>query len=156
MAPSASHWPGAPVREKEPRQTSDPDAAQGAGHPPGKREPALGYLPIKGELKRLGHGLPATTIRDILRRAAIDPSPRRGGPSWSEFLHQQAASIVAADFFTVYTLWGRVLYVLFFIELSTRKVHVVGCTANPDGDWAAQQARNFTFISTDGVSRPGS
>jgi putative transposase len=118
-----------------------------------RENPRWGYLRIKGELKKLGHGLPATTIRDILRRAAIDPSPRRGGPSWSEFLHQQAASVVAADFFTVYTLWRRLLYVLFFIELSTRKVHVAGCTANPDGDWATQQARNFT-LHLDGRSEP--
>jgi hypothetical protein len=50
---------------------------------------------------------------------------------------------VAADFFTVYTLWGSVLYVLFFIELSTRKVHVAGCTENPDREWVTEQARNF-------------
>jgi putative transposase len=106
--------------------------------------PRWGYLRIKGELNKLGHNLPATTIRDILRRAGIDPSPRRHGPSWSEFVRGQAASIVAADFFTVYTLWGRVLHVLFFIELSTRMVHVAGCTVNPDGDWVTQQARNFT------------
>jgi putative transposase len=104
-----------------------------------------GYLRIRGELKKLGHDLPATTIRDILRRAGIDPAPRRDGPSWAQFLSQQATSILAADFFTVYSLWGRVLYVLFFIELSTRKVHIAGCTANPDGAWVTQQARNLSF-----------
>lgn len=104
-----------------------------------------GYLRIRGELLKLGHDLPATTIRDILRRAGIDPAPRRDGPSWAQFLSQQATSIVAADFFTVYSLWGQVLYVLFFIELSTRKVHVAGCTANPDGAWVTQQARNLFF-----------
>jgi putative transposase len=70
-----------------------------------EENPRWGYLRIRGELKKLDHDLPATTIRDILRRAGIDPSPRRDGPSWSEFLTQQAASIIAADFFTVYTLW---------------------------------------------------
>jgi putative transposase len=118
-----------------------------------RENPRWGYLRIRGELKKLGHDLPATTIRDILRRSGIDPFPRRGGPSWSEFLHQQAASVIATDFFTVYTLWGRVLYVLFFIELSTRKVHVAGCTANPDGDWVTQQARNFT-LHLEGRERP--
>jgi putative transposase len=82
-----------------------------------------------------------------------DPSPRRGGPSWLEFLRGQAESIVAADFFTVYTLWGRVLYVLFFIELSTRKVHVAGSTVNPDGEWVTQQARNFT-LGLEGRKKP--
>jgi putative transposase len=118
-----------------------------------RENPRWGYLRIKGELKKLGHDLPATTIRDLLRRSGIAPAPRRGGPSWSEFLHHQAAGIVAADFFTVYTLWGRVLYVLLFIELSTRKVYVAGCTANPDGDWVTQQARNFTF-QLDGRKEP--
>jgi hypothetical protein len=110
-----------------------------------RENPRWGYLRIRGELKKLGHDLPPTTIRDILRRAGIDPSPRRDGPSWSQFLRGQAASIVAADFVTVYSLWGRVLYVLFFVELSTRKVHVAGCTSNPDGAWVTQQARNVAL-----------
>jgi putative transposase len=110
-----------------------------------RENPRWGYLRIHGELKKLGDVLPVTTIRDILRRSGIDPSPRRDGPSWSEFLRQQAASVVAADFFTVYTAWGRVMYVLFFIELSTRRVHIAGCTARPDGAWVTQQARNFTL-----------
>lgn len=110
-----------------------------------KENPRWGYLRIRGELKKLGHDLPASTIRDILRRAGIDPSPRREGPSWSEFLRRQAASIIAADFFTVYSLWGRLIYVLFFIELSTRRVHIAGCTTRPGGTWVTQQARNFTF-----------
>jgi putative transposase len=53
--------------------------------------------------------------------------------------------VVAADFFTVYSLWGRVLYVRFFVELSPRKVHVAGCTSNPDGAWVTQQARNVAL-----------
>jgi putative transposase len=67
------------------------------------------------------------------------------GTSWPEFLRRQAASILAADFFTVYTLWGRVLYVLFVIELSTRKVHIAGCTTHPNDAWMTQQARNLVM-----------
>jgi hypothetical protein len=73
--------------------------------------------------------------------------------SWSEFLRQQASSILAADFFTVYTLWGRVLYVLFVIELSTRKVHVAGCAPNPNDAWMTQPARNLV-MSLDERAQP--
>ncbi len=108
-----------------------------------------GYKRIQGELLKLGHHVPATTIRDILRRNGLGPAPRRGGMSWSEFLSRQASSMLAADFFTVYTLWGTTLYVLFFIELQTRRVHVTGSTARPDSAWVTQQARNLAFSLSD-------
>ena len=109
MAPSARHRPGATVGEDKSRQASDPKQLRELVVRLARENPRWGCLRIKGELKRLGHDPPpATTIRDLLRRSGIDPAPRRGGPSWSEFLHHQAAGIVAADFFTVYTLWGRV------------------------------------------------
>jgi transposase InsO family protein len=73
------------------------------------------------------------------------PAPRRGGPSWREFLRQQAASIIACDFFTVETVTLRRYYVLFFIELASRRVHLAGCTSNPTGAWVTQQARNLSF-----------
>ena len=66
-------------------------------------------------------------------------------PSWREFLRAQAASIVACDFFTVQTAFLRRYYVLFFIELSSRRVHLAGCSAHPSGRWVAQQARNLSF-----------
>jgi len=53
--------------------------------------------------------------------------------------------MVACDFFTVETVWLKRIYVLVFIELATRRVHLAGCTTNPDGAWVTQQARNFTF-----------
>jgi putative transposase len=108
-----------------------------------------GYLRIRGELLKLGHAVPATTIRDILRRSGLGPSPRRDGMSWSEFLRRQASSILAADLFTVYTLRGRVLYVLFVIDLSSRRVHVAGCTPNPNDAWMTQQARNLVMLLDD-------
>ena len=63
--------------------------------------------------------------------------------AWSEFLRGRAAGIVACDFFTVETIWLRRLYVLFFIELDTRRVHVAGVTGHPNGAWVTQTARNL-------------
>jgi transposase InsO family protein len=111
-----------------------------------RENPRWGYQRIKGELQRLGVQVSATTIRTMLRRHGLDPAPRRAARSWRAFLRQQAAGIMACDFFTVDTVWLRRLYVLFFIELDTRRVHLAGVTANPDGPWAAQQARNLLFV----------
>ena len=88
----------------------------------------------------------ATAIRTTLQRHGLDPAPRPTATTWRVFLRQQAAGIVACDFFTVDTLWLRRLYVLFFIELDTRRVHLAGVTANPNGAWVAQQARNLLLV----------
>jgi putative transposase len=85
----------------------------------------------------------ATTIRTTLRRHGLDPTPRPTATTWRAFLHQQAAGIMACDFFTVDTVWLQRLYVLFFIEVATRRVHLAGVTAHPDGVWITQQARNL-------------
>ena len=102
-----------------------------------------GYQRIQGELLGLGMRVSATAIRTTLRRHGMDPTPRPTVTTWRAFLRQQAAGIVACDFFTIDTVWLRRLYVLFFIELDTRRVHLVGVTANPNTTWVAQQARNL-------------
>jgi hypothetical protein len=71
----------------------------------------------------------------ILREAGIEPAPRRLETSWRAFLRQQAASVLECDFLTVDTLFLKRFYVLFFIELATRRVHLAGITTNPDGAW---------------------
>jgi len=111
----------------------------------GRENPRWGYQRIRGELLKLGLRVSATTVRTILHRHGLDPAPRRAGPTWSEFLRSQAAGILACDFFTVETITLRTIYVLFFIEISTRKVHMAGVTAHPDSAWVTQQARNLTI-----------
>jgi putative transposase len=110
-----------------------------------RENPRWGCVRIQGELRKLGVRVGATTIRSVLRRSGLGPAPRRGGPSWAEFLRAQAHGIVACDFFTVETVWLRTLYVLFFIEHGSRHVRLAGVTANPDGVWMRQQARNLAI-----------
>jgi putative transposase len=114
-----------------------------------RENPTWGYQRISGELAGAGIHVPPSTVRDILKRAALDPAPRRSGPSWSEFLKVQAEGIIACDLFHVDTAFLKRIYVLFFIEHSTRTVHIMGATTNPTGAWVAQQARNLlmTWVS---------
>jgi hypothetical protein len=98
----------------------------------GRENPRRGYQRIRGDLLKLGIRVSATTVRTILLRAGLNPAPRRTGPTWTEFLRSQAVGILATDFFTVETIRCKTLYVLFFIELSTRRVHLAGATAHPD------------------------
>jgi len=111
----------------------------------GKENPRWGYQRIRGELLKLNLRVSAATIRTVLLGHGLDPAPRRSGPTWTEFLRSQASGILACDFFTVETLRLRTLYVLFFIELSTRRVHLAGATAHPDSAWVTQQARNLAI-----------
>ncbi len=108
-----------------------------------RENPTWGYRRIHGELCRLGFKIGASTVWTILHRASVDPAPRRSALTWRQFLLAQAASVLAVDFFTVDTVLLRRLYVLFAIELSTRRVRVLGVTPHPVGDWVAQQARNL-------------
>ncbi len=107
--------------------------------------PMWGYRRIHGELVTMGIGLAPSSVWAILRRHGIDPSPRRTGPTWTEFLRSQASSMLACDFFTVDTVLLRRLYVLFFIEIDTRRIYLAGITANPVGEWVTQQARNLSM-----------
>ena len=82
-----------------------------------------------GELAKLGIAVAPSTVWEILRAAGIEPAPRRSGPTWRQFLHAQAAGILAVDFFRVDTVLLKRLYVLVFIEHRTRRMHLGGVTA---------------------------
>ncbi len=97
-----------------------------------RENPRWGCVRMQGELRKLGIRVGATTIRSLLRSARLGPAPRRSGPSWAEFLQAQAHGIIACDFFSVETAWLRTLYVLVFIELGRRRIHLSASTAHPD------------------------
>jgi putative transposase len=105
--------------------------------------PCWGHRRIHGELLGLGYKAAPSTLWLILRRAGIDPAPRRTGPTWTQFLSAQAQTMLACDFFTVDTVFLKRIYALFFIEIATRRVHLAGLTTNPNGAWVIQQARNL-------------
>ncbi|MEU0561461.1 hypothetical protein [Dactylosporangium sp. NPDC006015] len=115
--------------------------------------PTWGHRRVQGELARLGHRIAASTVWKILHRAGVDPAPRRTGPTWQQFLTAQAHTILACDFFTVDTVLLKRIYVLFFIELATRQVHIAGVTAHPTGAWVTQQARNLLMNLDQHASR---
>ncbi len=107
-----------------------------------------GYRRIAGEMKKLGHDLCPSTVRNILIKNGVPPAPKRKGMSWKRFIQAHMDVAWAADFFTedVWTMGGLVtFYTLFLIHLETRRVHIAGCTANPDSAWVKQQARNFSM-----------
>jgi len=106
--------------------------------------PTWGYERVRGELLGLGHRVAGSTIHKVLRQHHLDPAPRRASRTWRAFLCQQAASIVACDFFAVDTISVRRLYVLFFIHHQSRRVFVAGVTTNPTRAWVTQPARNVS------------
>ena len=118
-----------------------------------KENPTWGYRRVHGELCRLGYKIGASTVWSILQRAGVDPAPQRSAVSWRQFLRAQAKGVLAVDFFTVDTVFLKRLYVLFVIEVASRRVHVLGVTAHPSGEWVAQQARNLFMTLDDRVGQ---
>ena len=110
-----------------------------------RENPRWGYMRIRGELIKLGHVVSATSVRNLMQKHGVPTSPRRWRLSWREFLRAQASAIVATDYFTVDTWNLKRLYVLFFMEVGTRRILWLRVTENPNQEWVSQQARNLSW-----------
>lgn len=116
-----------------------------------------GYTRIAGELGKLGHTISRSTVKNILLEAGLDPSPKRSDSTWDTFIKRHRDTLWACDFLSckVLTKSGFVEYfVLFFIHVSSRQVHVAGITSHPHGAWMAQQARNLCMFYDEQPHKP--
>ena len=119
-----------------------------------KENPLWGYERIRGELLKLGLRVSSTSIRNLLRRYRIPPAPRRAGLTWRRFLQAHGSAILACDYFTVDTVFLKRLYVLFFLELASRRILFTACSEHVGGAWAAQQARNLAWELQESEVKP--
>jgi putative transposase len=112
-----------------------------------RENPRWGYSKIEGELLELGYRIGRSTIRAVLKRHHIPATPSRARQSstWRAFLCQHHQQLLACDFFTVETLRLQTVYVLFFIEIGKRRIHLAGCTKHPTAAWVTQQARQLVW-----------
>jgi putative transposase len=110
------------------------------------RENDWGAGKIQGKLRKLGYMVSDTTILNVLQRHNISPQPERErSSSWQTFLNHYKDHILACDFVTIETLRLQTIYVLFFIEIGSRRLHITGFTSNPNGQWVSQQARHLVW-----------
>ena len=130
-------------RRKPGRPSTAPDVARLVVRL-ARENPLWGHRRIQ-RVAKLGVTVAPSTVWEILRAAGIDPAPRRPGPTWRQFLHAQAAGILAVDFLHVDTVLLKRMYVLVFMEPGSRRMHLGGVTAHPTGDWTVQQARNLAL-----------
>lgn len=130
--------------------------ARRAGAAAGQGNPDLASRRIHGELCRLGFKTGASTVWTVLHRTGFDPAPRRSALTWRQFSQVQSKGALAVDFFAADSVLLRRLYVLFVIEVATRRVHVLGVTPWPAGAWVTQEARNLLWSSETTSASTGS
>ena len=144
---------GAPVAPGKVRPPADERNVRSVVLSLARENESWGYRRIHGELAGLGVTVAPSTVWQILKRAGIDPAPRRDGPGWPEFLRSQAQGILALDFFTADLLNGAKVCVLAVIEHGSRRVRVLGATEHPVQAWVVQQARNLLMDLEDAGAR---
>ncbi len=120
-----------------------------------RENPRWGYFRIRGELLKLGHRVAATTIRSVLLDAGVPPSGRRSQLTWKQFLTAHAETLVAADFFSVETIFFRRLYVLIYVHLASRRVLLASSTSKPNAAWITPQAHNLSWKLEDEAIKLG-
>jgi transposase InsO family protein len=112
-----------------------------------KENPTWGFDKIQGGLANVGYHISDTTVANILKAHGVPPAPdRQRTGAWSTFLKAHWEVLASIDFTTieVWTKGGLVtFYLLFVMELRTRRVHFAGCTPNPDEPWMKQTAREL-------------
>lgn len=136
-------------RHRDPGRPAKPEALRALVLRLARENDGWGYRRIHGELLNLGWKVAASTVWEILKQAGVDPAPQRADRSWSRFLAAQAQGIIAVDVLHVDTVCLRRVFVLFFIEHGTRRVHIAGVTRNVTAEWATQQARNLLMAPDD-------
>ena len=144
----AAKWDYSERRKKAPGRPPIPDEVVEFVLRMARENPSWGYDRIQGALANLGHEISDTSVGNILKEHGIEPAPeRKCTTTWKTFLQAHWDSIAAVDFTTV-EVWTRdgltTLHLLVAMRLSTRRVEIAGVTANPDGDWVRQMARNLT------------
>jgi putative transposase len=145
LAPQAGREEVRHERAAQARPSSGDPEYQATCAAPGAGESAVGPSADPGRAGEARHRRGASTVWEILHAAGVDPAPRRSGRTWRQFLHAQAAGILAVGFLRVDTVLGKRLYALMFIERCTRRMHLGGVTASPAGGRAVQQPRNLAL-----------
>jgi transposase InsO family protein len=115
--------------------------------------PSWGYRRVHGELTTLGLKVAPSTVWEILQREGIDSAPERASSTWADFLRSQADALLACDFFETVTLSGQRQYILAVIEHASRRVRVLGTTANPTAVWVTQAMKNLVMDLEDAGCR---
>ena len=111
-----------------------------------KKNLPWGHDKLEGELLKLGFKVSCTTVRNVRDRYQIVPSPVcNGSPGWRQLMTPYLEQLLVYDFFTVETIRLKTLYVLFFIELGTRRFHLAGVKAHPNQKWVTQPARQLIW-----------